>query len=95
MVIFYSVVFLFVIYCTIKNRKQPVIFFSYLTLFTVPIILCIIGFYSIYYSICCDFCNSIHTSIYDNHFPINDKGIGKLFSCFSNVNIFFYLNIEY
>lgn len=86
--IFYVLMIFIVILLFIKKFKHPINFISNAVTFTIPLLIVLAGVIAIYFFIYSDFCSSIHDSIYEDYFPIYDKGIGKIVSCFSSV--FFY-----
>jgi len=83
--LFYIVIFVLALFAIIKKYKVALELISYLVLITVPLLIFICGVLSVYFFIHSDFCNSIHTAIYKDHFPIYNKRIGKIISCFNSV----------
>lgn len=85
--IFYILIIILVVALIIKKYKEPVIYISNIVLLTVPVLIVLSGIVSIYFFIYTDFCYSVHTAIYEDNFPIYNKGIGKIVSCFNSVNL--------
>lgn len=90
--IFYILIIVLVLALILKKFKEPVIFISNIVLVTIPILIVLSGIVSIYFFIYTDFCYSIHSAIYEDNFPVYNKGIGKIVSCFNSVFINFYKN---
>ena len=85
--IFYILIIIVVFALIVKKYKEPVIYISNIVLLTIPILIVVSGIISIYFFIYTDFCYSIHSAIYENNFPVYNKGVGKIVSCFNSVNI--------
>lgn len=85
MIIFFILVILLYGVFFWKKMREPMDFLSYILFVTIPAFMFITAFISIYFMITFDFCNSIHSSIYEGNFPIYNKGIGKLSNCFDRV----------
>jgi len=83
--IFYILIILIVLVLIIKKYKEPVIYISNVVLLTIPILFIVSGVITIYFLTYTDFCYSIHSAIYDSNFPVYNKGIGKIVSCFNSV----------
>jgi hypothetical protein len=83
--IFYILIIVIVLALIIKKLKAPVIYISNVVLLTIPILIVLSGVVSIYFFIYTDFCYSIHAAIYDGNFPVYNKGVGKIVSCFNSV----------
>jgi hypothetical protein len=85
--IFYILIIVLILALIFKKFKEPVIYISNIVLLTIPILIVLSGIVSIYFFIYTDFCYSIHSAIYEDNFPVYDKGIGKIVSCFNSVFI--------
>ena len=83
----FTLVILLYCFLAYKKLKNILDIISNIVFFTIPIIIAILGLITIYFMITFDFCNSIHSSIYKDHFPIYNKGVGKFSNCFDSVII--------
>jgi len=83
--IIYSCMIILIFYLVMKKNREPVIYLSNIVFCTVPLLIIACGLISIYFFIYSDFCVSIHSAIYNDNFPIYNKGIGKMVSCFDKV----------
>lgn len=88
---FYIIIIMIVLFLIFKKLKDPVVFISNVVFLTIPLLIVISGFICIYFLIYTDFCHSIYSAIYNDDFPVHNKGIGQIVSCFNSVYIFLFL----
>lgn len=69
-----------------KQWAKTLLALSILFLCTLPIILLFEGVTSIYFLVYADVCGAVSGAMYENQFPINNRGIGYFVSCFDVVS---------
>lgn len=82
--VFYLLVIAFVFVGFFKRWSNFLLGMSILLLFSLPVILLFEGVITTYYFIYSDVCQEVHDAIYENKFPISDKGLGFFVSCFNS-----------
>lgn len=85
MIIFFALVTCMFVFFFIKKMKEAIDFLSNIVFVTIPGFLLITAVITIYFMITFDFCNSIHSSIYEGNLPIYNKGVGRIMNCFDAV----------
>ncbi len=67
------------------RKRWPgfLLFLSIILLFTLPVLIAFGGLIASHYFIYADFCEDVYDAVYNNKFPVFDRRIGYLTSCFS------------
>lgn len=93
LLVFFIITILLYCFLAYKKLREVMDIVANVVFFTIPILFVVTGLITVYFMIIFDFCNSVHSGIYKDHFPIYNKGVGKLTNCFDSVinYLFFYL----
>lgn len=79
---FFLLIILISLLCFFKRWPVVLLVLSIVLLFTLPLILFFQGATASYYFVYSDFCDSIHDAMYENQFPVYNKGLGYFLSPF-------------
>lgn len=80
--VFYLIVFILSLVAFFRRWPSFLLGLSLVLLFSLPALLFFEGITASYYFIYSDLCQSVHDAMYENKFPIADRGLGYFINCF-------------
>jgi hypothetical protein len=83
--IFYQFLYVIAIYGFLKRIPNVLLTISIILIFSLPMVIFFEGLLASYFFVYSDLCDAVHGAMYENEFPIYNKGIGVLVSSFDAV----------
>jgi uncharacterized membrane protein len=85
--VFFLFLYVFAFYGYLRRIPNLLLVVSIILLFSIPMIIFFEGLLASYFFVYSDLCDAVYGAMYQNEFPIYNKGLGVLISGFDGVNI--------